>query len=225
MGKEKIFIFKNATPLSLERELIMPKRRQTASRENFKLQATRSNSLPNSQQVTRSNSLPTGFKLEQVTHNNSIPTGFNSQVQVSELIETSKLLNSCASCRKLKKRCEYKGKSGEFRCERCKKSLRECLFQCTECYQQDKDEKKLSKCINCKTTVNDPSTEYSIVINADNQRPYLQHSNCDHKIEITSALLNDMTKSYEAVDRNYQAIDQRVDEIIRGQIGVVYEET
>ncbi|CAG8776617.1 25742_t:CDS:2, partial [Gigaspora rosea] len=53
-----------------------------------------------------------------------------------------------------------------------------------------------------------PSTEYSIVINADNQRPYLQHSNCDHKIEITSALLNDMTKSYEAVDRNYQAIDQ-----------------
>lgn len=212
--EEKNFVkFRHDTQYSIENKLKMKKRRQTTHRELFKSQATRSNSLPNSQQITFSSSLPTGFNSKQVTRSNSIPTEFNSQVQVSELIETSKLLNSCASCRKLKKRCEYKGKSGEFRCERCKKSLRECLFQCTECYQQDKDEKKLSKCVNCKTTVNDPSTEYSIVINADNQRPYLQHSNCDHKIEITSALLNDMTKSYEAVDRNYQPTEQSTQKI------------
>ncbi|CAG8808495.1 13998_t:CDS:2, partial [Racocetra persica] len=49
-----------------------------------------------------------------------------------------------------------------------------------------------------------PSTEYSIVINADNKKPYLQHSNCDHKIEITSALLNDMTQSYVTSGQTYQ---------------------
>ncbi|CAG8844411.1 2431_t:CDS:2, partial [Racocetra persica] len=50
------------------------------------------------------------------------------------------------------------------------------------------------------------TSKYNIVMDVDDQKSYLQHYNCDHKIEITSTLLDAMMKSYKTVNPTYQAV-------------------
>ncbi|CAG8499950.1 3755_t:CDS:2 [Acaulospora morrowiae] len=139
--------------------------------------------------------------LDRMSFNSEFPT------------ENSKF---CASCREQEKRCTYNCVPGEFRCEQCKKSKKGCLFQCIKCYKKNN---LLSSCTDCKVTKEDPpESQHRIIIDPDTQKPYLQHFNCNHKIEITPTLIDAMTKSYEAGRVTDEAIDHGDSDNAKAQV-------
>ncbi|CAG8675464.1 7456_t:CDS:2, partial [Cetraspora pellucida] len=139
------------------------------------------------------------------------------QIPYSQLLNTKSLSNEtakptlsnkCATCYKQKKKCTYNGMAGESKCEKCKKKKTDCLFQCVECKANTSKDNPFSSCIDCKVITKDTpdnvSVNCNIVTDVEVQKLYLRHSNCNHKIEITPALIDTMIKSYKAVDPTFR---------------------
>ncbi|CAG8747965.1 14148_t:CDS:2, partial [Racocetra fulgida] len=101
--------------------------------------------------------------------------------------DNPRLSDTCACCRRDKKRCEYNGMPGALRCARCRMKKRQCLFQCAECHENSSVDKATLHCVNCKATVEDPPVDYNFV--QENDKIYLKLENNDIKIEITHELL------------------------------------
>ncbi|CAG8463825.1 14733_t:CDS:2 [Acaulospora morrowiae] len=138
---------------------------------------------------TPTSRIPSEFENFSTTPQLSDGISFNSEL-------SNEKQRFCTGCRTQEKRCIYHGVPGEFRCEECKKGDNECLFQCIKCC---KKRDLFSSCTDCKETKEDPP--HSITIDTDTQKLYLQHSNCNHKIEITPTLINAMIKSHKEVGR------------------------
>ncbi|KAF0449991.1 hypothetical protein F8M41_002278 [Gigaspora margarita] len=111
---------------------------------------------------------------------------------MSNLIQNFK--EKCIFCVKSKKECIYYGNPGEFLCERCR-NKNVCWFLCEVC-KKTKDGNLFDPCPNCKVTTKDPPEKYTTYIDTYDQRPYLKHSKCNHRIEITAALLDEMATLY-----------------------------
>ncbi|CAG8571440.1 29900_t:CDS:2 [Racocetra persica] len=98
----------------------------------------------------------------------------------------SSVFNKCLFCVKSKKRCDYYGMPGEFRCERCVKK-EECRFLCEVCCESIKDRNLSDSCPNCKVATKEPPEKCDFIMDVAYQKLYLsiERSKCNHKIEIT----------------------------------------
>ncbi|CAG8635243.1 2631_t:CDS:2 [Racocetra persica] len=126
------------------------------------------------------------FESPNLISNNQI-SGKELSLESLQSLEKDnpRLSDTCACCRRDKKRCEYNGIPGALRCARCRMKKRQCLFQCAECHEKNNVDKVMLHCVNCKTTVEDPPVDYNFV--QENDKIYLKLENNDIKIEITHA--------------------------------------
>ncbi|CAG8499991.1 3757_t:CDS:2 [Acaulospora morrowiae] len=96
---------------------------------------------------------------------------------ILEFADEITLAKRCTCCIKHKKKCHRcfrcVGKRnaicthiapGIFRCVRCKKSEKDCLFQCKKCYKKNKfsDNGPFPSCTECRIVTRDPPIEYVI---------------------------------------------------------------
>ncbi|CAG8606055.1 13228_t:CDS:2 [Dentiscutata erythropus] len=106
--------------------------------------------------------------------------------------DNPRLSNTCSCCRRNKKKCEYNGIPGTFRCARCRAKKIQCLFHCIECHEGSGLDKAMHPCVNCKATMEDPPVDYNFV--EENNKIYLKLENHDIKIEITQEKFKDLLK-------------------------------